>query len=159
MGDRIVIMNGGHICQVGTAMDVYDHPATRFVAGFIGTPPMNFFDGEIAAGGEVLLSGGIRLRVPRPELAPMAGRKISFGMRPEHIALSANGRPHAGLVPSTIEVIEPLGNRSIVTARCAAGVLQLEVEGHPALEPDQAADLFFDLARAHLFDQATECAI
>src|SRR5207237_3557513 len=53
MGDRIVIMNGGIICQIGTPLEIYDTPASRFVAGFIGSPPMNFFDGEIAADPEV----------------------------------------------------------------------------------------------------------
>src|SRR5579859_6869933 len=65
MGDRIVIMNGGRIVQVGTAMDVYDRPATRFVAGFIGTPPMNFFEGELREGG-VTLAGGVQLPLSRP---------------------------------------------------------------------------------------------
>ena len=66
---------------------------------------------------------------------------------------------NTGRVPSTIEVVEPLGHRTILTARCAAGVLQLEAEAMPGLKPGDAADLFFDLPRAHLFDQATECVL
>src|SRR5450755_4191726 len=89
MGDRIVIMNGGVICQVGTPLEVYDHPTNLFVAGFIGSPPMNFFEGEIASGlygsaspgvrgsaspaepASVMLklAGGVALPLPRPELA------------------------------------------------------------------------------------------
>src|ERR1700693_6372880 len=62
MGDRIVIMNGGVICQIGSPLEVYDRPATRFVAGFIGTPPMNFFEGELAGDGlSVMLGGGLKL--------------------------------------------------------------------------------------------------
>jgi|1186.fasta_scaffold14917_2 multiple sugar transport system ATP-binding protein len=158
MGDRIVIMNGGRICQVGTAMEVYDKPATRFVAGFIGTPPMNFFDGEITAAG-VTLPGGVSMPVPRAGLSALAGRKVVFGMRPEHIALRQNGNQHAARVPSTIEVVEPLGHRTILTARTPSGLLQLEAEAMPGLKPGDNADLFFDLSRAHLFDQADECAL
>ena len=158
MGDRIVIMNGGRICQVGTAMEVYDRPATRFVAGFIGTPPMNFFDGEVTADG-VALPGGVALRVPGQGLSAMSGRKVVFGLRPEHIALRPNGKEHAARVPATIEVVEPLGHRTILTARCPAGVLQMEAEAMPGLKPGDHADLYFDLSRAHLFDQADECAL
>ena len=154
MGDRIVIMNGGRIVQVGTAMDVYDHPTSRFVAGFIGTPPMNFFEGEIGQG-TLALQGGVQLPFARAGAEP--GRKIVFGIRPEHIYLKS--RENTGRVPSTIEVVEPLGHRTILTARCAAGVLQLEAEAMPGLKPGDAADLFFDLPRAHLFDQATECVL
>src|SRR2546429_522550 len=121
MGDRIVIMNGGRIMQVGTAMDVYDRPASRFVAGFIGTPPMNFFEGEVQAEG-LALAGGVKLPLVRAGLE--SGRKIVLGIRPEHILLR-NGREKMAPVPSVIEVVEPLGHRTILTARCAAGVLQL----------------------------------
>ena len=155
MGDRIVIMNGGRIAQVGTAMDVYDHPATRFVAGFIGTPPMNFFEGELHAEA-VSLGGGLKLPISRP-LQP-AGRKVVLGIRPEHILLRG-GREGLVQVPAAIEVVEPLGSRTILTARCAAGVLQLEVEAMPGLKPGDNAELWFDLGRAHLFDQASECAL
>jgi multiple sugar transport system ATP-binding protein len=155
MGDRIVIMNGGKICQVGTAMDVYDRPATRFVAGFIGTPPMNFFEGEIRDGA-VALSGGVQLKLDRPGLA--AGRKISLGLRPEHIALR-NTTGQAAKLPVTVEVLEPLGNRTIVTASSAAGPLQLEAEANPGLKPGDTVDLWLDMSRAHFFDQATEGAL
>src|SRR4051794_32962894 len=158
MGDRIVIMNAGRIIQVGTAMEVYDRPATRFVAGFIGTPPMNFFDGEVTSAG-ITLPGSLVMPMPRPGLAEMAGRKVVFGMRPEHIALRADGKQHMGKVPSTIEVVEPLGHRTILTASTPAGVLQLEAEAMPGLKPGDRTDLYFDLSRAHLFDQADECAL
>ncbi|HEY5676128.1 MAG TPA: ABC transporter ATP-binding protein [Myxococcales bacterium] len=158
MGDRIVIMNGGRIIQVGSAMEVYDRPATRFVAGFIGTPPMNFFDGEVTQAG-ITLPGGLVMPVPRAGLSALSGRKVVFGMRPEHIALRANGKEHAAKVPSTIEVVEPLGHRTILTASTPAGVLQLEAEAMPGLKPGDRTDLYFDLSRAHLFDQADECAL
>ena len=155
MGDRIVIMNGGKIVQVGTAMDVYERPASRFVAGFIGTPPMNFFDGELDASG-VTLTGGVRVAVSR---AGQTGRKVVFGIRPEHISLRANGRQNLGKLSATIDVVEPLGHRTILTVRSPAGVLQVEAEANPGLKPGDAVDLYLDLARAHLFDQADECVL
>jgi multiple sugar transport system ATP-binding protein len=151
MGDRIVIMNAGRIMQVGTAMDVYDKPASRFVAGFIGTPPMNFFEGEATADGVQL--PGVKLPLQRPGIA--AGRKVVVGMRPEHISLHGDGAP----VPAVVEVVEPLGHRTIITARCPAGVLQIEAEAFTGLKPGDNVELRFDLARAHLFDQQTEAAL
>src|SRR5512141_2897097 len=96
MGDRIVIMNGGKICQVGTPLEVYDRPANLFVAGFIGSPPMNFFQAELVSGdggGVALqLEGGLRLPLERPDLSGSAGRRVVLGIRPEHISVAATGR-------------------------------------------------------------------
>src|SRR5262249_41856228 len=95
MGDRIVIMNGGVICQVGTPFEVYDRPTTRCVGGFTGTPPMNFFPAELDGGAdgksEIVLEGAIRLPVPREVKPGPSGRNVTFGIRPEHIAVEPNG--------------------------------------------------------------------
>jgi multiple sugar transport system ATP-binding protein len=172
MGDRIVIMNGGVICQIGTPLEIYDKPASRFVAGFIGSPPMNFFDGELAAdaaGPAVVLSGGLSLPLGRTDLASSAGRRVVFGIRPEHITLAASGRAISGVtetaagkpakVPAMIEVIEPLGHRVILTARSCAGPFQMETEIHAGIRHGETADLWFDMNRAYLFDRETEAAI
>src|SRR5438128_9709642 len=156
MGDRIVIMNAGSILQIATPLEAYDKPANRFVAGFIGTPPMNFFDGELRDGA-VRLSGDIQLRPPRP-LPSEAGKRIVFGIRPEHIAV-ANGKAQMAAVPSVIEVVEPLGRDVVATARCAAGTFQLNAEIHEKLKAQQQIDLWFDLSRAYLFDKESECAL
>jgi multiple sugar transport system ATP-binding protein len=172
MGDRIVIMNGGVICQVGTPLEIYDQPTTRFVAGFIGSPPMNFFEGEIAAAGSessILLAGGIRLPVSHPDLSSQPGRSIVFGIRPEHISLAPTGRPLSdgvwaalgspAKVSAVIEVVEPLGHRVIVTAKSSAGLFQMETEIHAGIRPAEQVDLWFDMNRAYLFDRETEAAI
>ena len=156
MGDRIVIMNGGKIMQVATPLEAYDKPANRFVAGFIGTPPMNFFEGELRDGG-IRLKGDVRLPLPRA-LPSEAGKQVIFGIRPEHIAVK-NGKPEAAAVPSLIEVVEPLGHDVVATARCAAGTFQLNAEIHAGLKAQQQIDLWFDLSRAYLFDKETECAL
>ena len=172
MGDRIVIMNGGVICQAGTPLEIYDKPASRFVAGFIGSPPMNFFEGEIAAdsaGPAVVLSGGLRLPLVREDLGSSAGRRIFFGIRPEHISLAEAGRPLSdetwaavgapARVPAVIEVVEPLGHRVILTARSAAGPFQTETEIHEGVRSGEKADLWFDMNRAYLFDRDTEAVL
>ncbi len=169
MGDRIVIMNLGVLCQVGTPLDIYDKPANRFVAGFIGTPPMNFFEGAIAVdsvGPAVVLGGGLRLPLTRQDLVSSAGRPVVFGIRPEHISLTETGRAisdvawaavgRAAKVPATIDVIEPLGHRVILTAGSPAGSFQLETEIHAGIRQGERADLWFDMNRAYFFDRETE---
>jgi len=160
MGDRIVIMNQGVIMQVGTPLDVYDRPANRFVAGFIGTPPMNFFDAELATKdgtAEVVLGGGLRL--PLKKAVGSDGHKVTFGIRPEHIHVSPDGRAEAAKVPSTIDLVEPLGHDVIVTATCDAGVFQLGAEIHAGVKRLDRRDIYFDMSRAYLFDRETERAL
>jgi multiple sugar transport system ATP-binding protein len=171
MGDRIVIMNAGAICQVGTPLEVYDTPVNKFVAGFIGSPPMNFFAGELSPGdGEasLTLGGGLVLPVPRAELAS-ASRRVTFGIRPEHISVASSGRSVSDVawaaigrparVPAVIEVVEPLGHRVVVTARSPAGPFQMETEIHAGVRQGDDVDLWFDMNRGYLFDGETEATL
>jgi multiple sugar transport system ATP-binding protein len=177
MGDRIVIMNNGSILQIATPLEAYDKPANRFVAGFIGTPPMNFFQGVLCEDGAadvLLLDGGVKLPLAR-KIANSNGRRVIFGIRPEHIHLfptelvqrdqelfrrsSVTGQGNHQKVPSEIDVVEPLGRDVIVTARSAAGVFQMQTEIYSGLRPSQHVDLWFDMNRAYLFDKETEWAI
>jgi multiple sugar transport system ATP-binding protein len=156
MGDRIVIMNGGKIMQVATPLEAYDKPTNRFVAGFIGTPPMNFFSGEWVDGA-VQLGGGLKL--PFPRSSPNGTKSVVFGIRPEHIYVRPTGKSGAAAVPSVIEVVEPLGHDVVATASCGAGVFQLAAEIHDSLRPQDKMDLEFDMERAYLFDRDTECVL
>jgi multiple sugar transport system ATP-binding protein len=161
MGDRIVIMNGGAILQVATPLQAYDKPANRFVAGFIGSPPMNFFRGTLTANGEgalVELDGGVRLPLTRRNVQA-TNRPVTLGIRPEHIYLSAEGRGNRQKVPATIDVVEPLGHDVIVSARSAAGIFLMQTEIYAGLLPADRVDLWFDTDRAYLFDRETEWAI
>jgi multiple sugar transport system ATP-binding protein len=161
MGDRIVIMNGGAILQVATPLEAYSKPVNLFVAGFIGTPPMNFFTGALTANGEggwVDLEGGIRLALARRDLQA-SNRPVVLGIRPEHICLTAEGRGNFSKVPSTVDVVEPLGHDVIVSARSSAGPFQMQAEIYAALRPADAIDLYFNTDRAYLFDRETEWAI
>lgn len=156
MGDRIVIMNGGKIMQVATPLEAYDKPKNRFVAGFIGTPPMNFFSGEWVDS-KVQLGGGVKL--PYPRSSPNGTKSVVFGIRPEHIYVRPSGNKGETAVPSVIEVVEPLGHDVVATASCGAGVFQLAAEIHDGLKPQDKLDLQFDMARAYLFDRDTECVL
>ncbi len=161
MGDRIVIMNGGAILQVATPLEAYDKPANRFVAGFIGTPPMNFFQGTLTANGgqgSLELAGGVKLPLTRP-VPEGSNRPVIVGVRPEHIHLSVEGRGNRQKVPATIDIVEPLGHDVIVTARSAAGTFQMQTEIYAGLRPADNLDLWFDTDRIYLFDRETEWAI
>jgi multiple sugar transport system ATP-binding protein len=111
MADRIVVMSKGRIEQVGTPLQIYNRPATRFVAGFFGTPTMNFVEGTVETNG-----GGRRFRAPGldqplPEAVPagIAGRKVVLGVRSEHVLLD-NGATQ----PGTVQLTEPLGDATLV---------------------------------------------
>jgi multiple sugar transport system ATP-binding protein len=161
MGDRIVIMNGGSILQVATPLEAYDKPVNRFVAGFIGTPPMNFFNGTLTANGDrrsIELEGGVQLPLTR-SVAEGSNRPVIVGIRPEHIHLSADGRGSHQKVPVTIDLVEPLGRDVIVSARSAAGPFQMQTEIYSSLRPGDKVDVWFDMDRVYLFDRETEWAI
>jgi multiple sugar transport system ATP-binding protein len=106
MADRIVVMNAGRIEQAGTPNELYDRPANRFVAGFIGSPSMNFFDSSRLEGAAVRLPDGSMLPLQHP-LPAAQGRPVCVGVRPEHLDLVASDSP--GAVPATVASVEPTG--------------------------------------------------
>ena len=162
MADRIVIMNRGAICQVGTPLEVYARPANRFVASFIGTPPMNFFAGRLHVGAEgpvVLLDGGLQLPLPREDLAACDARAVVLGVRPERVALDAEARQHMARVSAVVDEVEPLGHDVIVSARCDCGPFQMVAEIYQPIKRLDRLDFWFDMSHAYLFDAQTEEAI
>jgi multiple sugar transport system ATP-binding protein len=122
LADKIVVMNRGHIEQVGDPLTLYRRPVSRFVAGFIGSPKMNFFPAKLLSDESGLhadLGGGIRIEMPRERDAvyrPYAGRQVEIGIRPEHL-LDDNRPidPGSIVMDVTIDVIEPLGSTSLLT--------------------------------------------
>ncbi len=164
MGDRIVVMKDGVVQQVDTPLDIYHHPANKFVAGFIGSPTMNFMTGSLRKNGHVLfkqdkssLSIPI-LKAMEEKLAPHLNEQITLGIRPEHIY--AHGS-EAGdkTAPCTVhvEVVEPVGNEVFVyfsTGTDAHYVARLATDVPPAVgKPFQ---LFLDTSKIHFFDTETE---
>ncbi len=150
MGDKIVVMNHGVVEQFGTPQDIYDHPATLFVADFIGSPAMNFlrFDGTAAAGSEIVTLGDTL--IPLPQLQEPASGQLVLGVRPEHVALS-DSAPFKG----RIEATEYLGTTQIVTLSTPFGLVKART---PSTTPAKAGDLtglHLNAPRLALFDATT----
>src|SRR5579863_5430817 len=164
LADRIVIMRDGYIEQVGTPDDVFSHPATRFVAGFIGSPPMNILDATIDDG-KILFAGGDRLPIPdryRNAVAP--GQKIAFGLRPDDLYPTGHGLPsgHADTVyqkDMRVSVTEPLGNETLVFVEFAGRDWVSRMLNPRALGAGDMISVSFDLAKAHLFGGESGLAI
>jgi ABC-type sugar transport system ATPase subunit len=116
MGDVIVVMNGGRIEQVGSPQEIYEKPRTRFVAGFIGSPPMNFIRGRLTREGDkaVLRSGSTTIVLPN-HLVPATsgkGEEVDAGFRPQHIAISSEAI--VGSAPATVYAVERLGKENVI---------------------------------------------
>ena len=144
MADRIVVLNGGRVEQVGTPRELYHDPATRFVAGFIGAPTMNFLDAE--CDGQRLRLAGRDLPCSLRGIAP--GR-VQLGVRPEHLSFAGEG------IPAAVDVIEPLGADTLVSVRIGEAAAIVRVHGDFAGNPGDRVALAFDPARAILLDPQT----
>ena len=123
LGDRMIVMDNGYAVQIGTPLDVYEHPATRFVAGFIGSPAMNFMLARVSADGkQVELNGNIRLSIQNSGIPGHGGQEIVLGIRPEHFALSESKTATMHL---HMEHIEILGSDTLVYGRLGEDKTQL----------------------------------
>jgi multiple sugar transport system ATP-binding protein len=162
MGQRIVVMKDGLIQQVDTPLHLYTHPTNRFVAGFIGMPPMNFFEGTIRGTGDALFfEGAGRLHLPlspaqRATLAPHSDKPITLGLRPEHIG-SAAAEQKAGTsrLEATVDVIEPMGSESYIYYRLADITFISRVESHHTVKVGETAAPAVLMDKAHFFDPGT----
>jgi multiple sugar transport system ATP-binding protein len=159
LADRVVVMNHGVIEQVGPPQELYHRPATRFVAGFIGSPAMNFIPARLEPASGALnlaLPGGIRLPVPSersPRYEGHAGREVLLGLRPEHLTERREGRPGYAHIEITPEVIEPMGMETLVHFHME-GTRDLCARLDPTIEaaPGTPITLTADLANMHLLD-------
>ena len=157
MGDRIAVMNAGRIVQVDTPLAVYDGPADMFVGGFIGTPPMNFLEAEIATdGGEPRVQLGEGSFAVPEVAAPRPGRVI-LGIRAEAIAVE--GAPSDSTIRATVVVVEPLGSHNLLTVRIAEDLLK--VSTRPDIFPEPNSDVWLRLepARIRWMDPETRAAV
>jgi multiple sugar transport system ATP-binding protein len=160
LADRIVLMNAGRIEQVGTPLDLYERPATRFVAGFLGSPKINFIPAMLVNSGDSLavqLADGQSLALPvadRSIFASHIGGAVEFGIRPQHVG-RANGDGKRARVASTIELVQPTGSRTFITFRLAGEPVMAELDAHDPGKPGDAIDAAFDMRRAVLIDRGT----
>jgi multiple sugar transport system ATP-binding protein len=166
MGDRIVVMNDGIIQQVDAPDTVYDHPVNKFVAGFIGSPAMNFVDCTIAQkdGGLYATTTGLSLKIPDP-FAQMAekymNRNVILGIRPEHLTDSASCQspdPESSF-SATIRVIESAGSEKLVHIRNADDTFVTRLDPHVQLRTNDRIDFTARMESAHIFDKETQKTI
>ncbi|MBA4097661.1 MAG: sugar ABC transporter ATP-binding protein [Rhodospirillum sp.] len=148
MADKIVVMHDGQIEQIGAPLELYDRPGNRFVAGFIGSPAMNFLNGKLSLGGGAAFVGEGGVRLPLPS-APAArdGQPVTLGLRPEHLTLGDGG------LTVEIVVVEPTGPEVQVNARLASGeeIVAMFRERH-AFKPGDKIGLKPLGNQIHLFD-------
>jgi multiple sugar transport system ATP-binding protein len=148
MADRIVVMHDGAVEQVGAPLDLYDKPLNRFVAGFIGSPAMNFIEGRIAAdGSSVETPQGDRLAIGA--VPAQAGRAVVYGIRPEHLELAGDG------IPADVAVIEPTGSETQIVARHGCGEIVAAFRERHQVKPGERIHLRPRPLAAHLFDAQT----
>jgi sn-glycerol 3-phosphate transport system ATP-binding protein len=147
----MIVMNAGRAEQIGRPIDVYEDPATLFVAGFIGSPAMNFLPGK-RAGDEVDVGGGVRIALPAA-LKPSAPQAVTVGIRPEHLVVGAGT---GGVVfRFAVEMVEALGADSMVHGAFGEGIVVARVEGHAS--PAVGSQAVFSVlpGRLYFFDTAT----
>jgi multiple sugar transport system ATP-binding protein len=160
MGHRIAVMRAGALQQVGTPLEVYEQPANLFVAGFIGTPPMNFVPAVLGDGGGTLVAADFRLDLParwRAAAAGGGGRRVVLGVRPENVREAAREGTGAALpLTARVEFVEPLGHEAIVHGRVGEDLIVAKVDPHRAPEMGAEIRLVMEVDAVHLFDAASE---
>jgi multiple sugar transport system ATP-binding protein len=147
MADQIVVMQGGRIEQVGAPLELYDHPANTFVAGFIGSPAMNMLPG-VVKGGKAVLEDGAVLPLP-PGAAVGEGAEITYGVRPEHLGVGTVG------LAGTVSVVEPTGSETHVVLRVGGRDVVGMFRDRVSFRPGDALTFAPDAEKVHLFDKAT----
>ena len=160
LGDRVVVMKDGLIQQCQTPLETYRQPTNRFVAGFVGTPPMNFLDGKIEQeDGALWFNEGIgRIKVPADvsdRVSTLTGKSIVMGVRPEAISDEASGRfaISDNALRLTINVTEPLGDKmDVYLATDNHPHIVARIDAHRGLKPDTQQDFYLDLSRVHFFE-------
>ena len=163
LADRIVLLRDGVIEQEGAPLDLFERPTSRFVAGFLGSPSMNFIPARLE--GE---SGSFEIRIADVSLPIPAGRSeqlqghrgkdVLFGVRPEHLTRARDGEARAGLakLPVTFDLIQPTGSRSYGSFKLGGVEVTAELQAHDAEQPGERLELHIDMNRAIVIDPASE---
>jgi multiple sugar transport system ATP-binding protein len=155
MGHRMAVMKEGKIQQLGTPLEVYDKPATLFVAQFIGTPPMNFFSATVSDGR--LDAASFTLPLPDAHRVTTNGQKVWVGVRPENLLPGhEQGRGATARVQAVVDLVEPIGHQAVVHASLGQDVLVAAFDAHHMPKVGETIDLVVELDALHLFDAATE---
>lgn len=166
MGDRIVIMKDGVIQQISDPVNLYDNPVNKFVAGFIGSPPMNFIKGTVIKREDKLYfnEGNFQVRIidaMLPKVSPYLNREVIFGIRPEDIydKLFVSYASADNTIKANCEVIEPMGAEVYLHLNTGRNALIARVGGHDRPTTNQDIDLVFDMSKVHFFDKDTDITV
>jgi multiple sugar transport system ATP-binding protein len=164
LGDRVVVMKDGVVQQVGEPLELYNTPANKFVAGFIGSPAMNFASVKVTEANGSLLAENAGLRIKLPEetaqrLRGHAGRDVTLGIRPEDITVASAADGDDLSFDATIEVVEQLGSEILLDMKVGDGVMVASVEPSMRVKVRDKLRLAMRPSRLHLFDAKTEAAI
>jgi len=162
MSDRIALLNDGRLQQVGTAEEIYTHPANLFVAGFIGSPPMNFMDGSfVEKEGKAFIDTGFFM-LDVTNLSDLIKKnatssELVFGIRPEDITLSK--KPVEGGIKAKVYVIEPLGRKAIVNIEVGDTIFKVEEKADFKAQSGEEIWMIFNKEKLYIFDKRTSRAI
>jgi multiple sugar transport system ATP-binding protein len=163
LGDRVVVMKDGVVQQVGDPMELYNEPANRFVAGFIGSPAMNFVNVRITGeNGLWAETDGMRVKVPAPlteRLGSHAGHEVTLGVRPEDLHIAGGSDDKDLTFPVSVEVVERLGSEILLDVAVGPATMVASVEPTATAKVHETLRLAINPARVHFFDNATEAAI
>ena len=164
LGDRVVVMRDGWVQQVGDPLELYNQPANHFVAGFIGSPAMNFATVRIGAenGGLWAASEGIKIKVPAAltdHMAPYAGREVTLGVRPEDMRIAADSDPADLTIDAVVEVVERLGSVILLDVAVGPTTMVASVEPTTGAKVHEKLRLALNPNRLHFFDTESEAAI
>ncbi|HLH47966.1 MAG TPA: TOBE domain-containing protein, partial [Roseiarcus sp.] len=166
LADRIVLLRDGSIEQQGPPLELFEKPASMFVAGFLGSPRMNFLKGKLECGAgaaAVRLNGaGPPVDLPLPHArASLSGADVVLGVRPEHVGRAAQSAPAQGYarIDSTVELVQPTGSRSYATCRLAGQPVLAELPSQDASRVGEPIRLDINLSRAVLFDSQSGKAL
>jgi multiple sugar transport system ATP-binding protein len=163
MGQRIAVMSEALLQQVGTPQELYDHPDNRFVAGFIGSPAMNFIEVTLNGTGEGAKLEAPQVSIPLPErfrdsVGPTTGRKVLMGVRPEHLELAAEGAA-TGTIKTTADVVEYLGAEELIHASVADVDLVALISSDHKVRMGDDLVLTIDQSKLHLFDPESSATL
>ena len=158
LADRIVLLREGRIEQAGTPLDLFERPATRFVAGFLGSPQMNFIPAQVTqvggGGWAVKLPEG-NLALPRSREGLAEGKKVVLGLRPQYVTRAGGDRPGHQRVGVTVELVQPTGSRAYITFPLGGVATVAELDSHAVQKPGEHVELDLDMNRAVLIDPDT----
>ena len=159
LADRIVLMNNGRVEQIGTPEDVYDEPASVFVAGFVGASAMNLVAGHVEKAGAdcaVVLGSGVRLDLPAGRYDAFAGQEVTVGLRPEHLQSVGERQSARNLLEGAARIVEPLGSDTLVVFRVAGCELQARMPPRVVRRVGDPVRVAVTPQSIHLFDPVTQ---